>query len=407
MQRTLFMVAAWAAVGLWACDEATSPLVDLGPDQGRDMAAQDFEVLDHAPADRGQPDRGQPDQRPPDAPVPDAPVPDAPVPDQLVPDLAAPDLLVPDLAAPDLPVPDQTVPDQLPPDLVKQCTAHAQCAKGQVCCGKLCVAGQCCATPDCPVGQVCKNKQCGPCATDKECATGENCIKGACTKCVQRKLLIYSLQPAKSSPAYEKLFSGLAASLKNLGYNVTFDNRAGTATLSLSYLQKYDLVIFGSGCGGASGMPSAADLAGLKAYYLAGGSFVIVTDDSWGDSQAPGSCHTRVNPIANTLGVSFSGSVNNVGHGCAAINATHKVLQGIKLGRYTSAKMTLTGKVAWGADKPKFIGTLKNGQPAEAMIDYALGKHGAALFSPDFGSMSSGCDGVNYVKNILTHLGCR
>jgi hypothetical protein len=241
------------------------------------------------------------------------------------------------------------------------------------------------------------------------CGNGmKTCSNGAWSACIcacdQRKLLIYSLQPAGSSAPYEQLFSSMVPVMQGMGFSAAFSNRDLQPALTLAFLQQYDVVLFGSGCGGATGLLPQAELDALKSYYLAGGSMAFVTDDDTGDSSAPGSCNARIDPITQNLGVHFYGTVDNTALGCAPVTSTNPVLQGLSLGRYTSANMTLTGTVDWGNDLPSFIGTLADGSPAEAWVDAANG-HGAALFSPDFGSMS--CDGAQYVANIIKHLGCK
>lgn len=221
--------------------------------------------------------------------------------------------------------------------------------------------------------------------------------------CSKRKLLIYAMQPAGSSAVYETQFKNLADVMKGKGFNASFSNRAAQPALTSEFLEDYDIVLFGSGCGGATGLPSAAELTALGDFYLDGKSLVVVTDDDIGDSSAPGACFARVNPIAEKLGVSYSGLQDNQAHGCAELDAKSSLLDGLKLGRYTSANITLTGNVAWGKDQPVMIGKLKNGNSAEAYVAAKHG-HGAALFSSDFGSM--GCEGDKYLARVIERLGC-
>lgn len=224
--------------------------------------------------------------------------------------------------------------------------------------------------------------------------------------CRQRNLLMLDLQPAGSSQAYETMLRSTAEAVRAAGFNATHKNRAAVPTLDLMLLQRFDIVFFGSGCGGVTGMLSTQELSAIKDFYLGGGNIAVITDDSVGDSSAPGSCFARVNPIANALGLNYSGLMDNSSHGCAyPVNVTHPVLQNVKLKRNTSALMTLTGQVSWGQDAPSFLGWLSNGQPAEAFIE-ATSNHGAALFSPDFGSLVA-CQGVQYVQNLISHLGCK
>ena len=222
--------------------------------------------------------------------------------------------------------------------------------------------------------------------------------------CVSRRLLVYALQPAGSSAPYEAQFSELVPVMSAMGFDVTFENRAGTPLLTFEHLSSFDIVLFGSGCGGETGLPSADELDALRRFYLAGGSFVVVTDDAIGDSSAPGSCHARVNPIVGPVGVFFSGTVDHTALGCAPVQSTHPVLQGLTLGRFTSADVTLLGSVSWGTDLPVLIGTLADGSPAEVLVERTEA-HGAVLLSNDFGSMS--CDGPRYLGNIIRSLGCK
>jgi len=239
--------------------------------------------------------------------------------------------------------------------------------------------------------------------TDAEGGEEELEIDSGKISCEKRKVLIYALQPAGSSPGYEKQGESFAAALKAAGVSASFSNRAQSPALDDKLLKGHEVVVFFSGCGGATGLPSAAELASLKSYYMGGGSLMAVTDDSFGDSSAMGSCHARVNPIANAFGVKFSGLQDNRGHGCAEVEAIDPLMQGLKLGRCTSALMTINGPVAWGTTKPELLWKLKNGAAAEALVR-SDGTHGAALFSPDFGSLS--CDAVKYLTSVVTNLGC-
>ncbi len=232
--------------------------------------------------------------------------------------------------------------------------------------------------------------------------------------CVAGNVLVYSLQPAGTSAAYESENSTLSQQLRGQGFTVTFRNRQSQPSITQSFLSQYNAVWFFNGCGGATGIPSSTELSAIRDYYLAGGNLILTVDDDSGDSAAVGSCQNRVNAIASNLGVQFSGhpyhGTTDLTAGiCQAVSTSHPIFNNAaKVFRYSDALLSFTNSVTWGSTLPVSAGTLTvDGQNALALTPAASG-HGRVIFDPAYGSFSNSCStGPQLMRNAFGFLGLK
>lgn len=218
----------------------------------------------------------------------------------------------------------------------------------------------------------------------------------------EARILVYNLQPAGSSASYETYMKTLT-NYASSGYRIEFRNRRAEPSITTDLLRDYDIVWLVSGCGGATGLPTASEIEALRAHFFSGGSLVIHTDDNQGDSLAPGSCHARVNPIAQKLGVVFSGLLYYRDYGCMALSGAHPLAAGNKVNPNTPAAVSLTNSQPWGNLPPRVIANYAaTGQRAQVLVERTK-DHGVAFFSAAYGLFK--CGDETYLERVLHYLG--
>lgn len=224
--------------------------------------------------------------------------------------------------------------------------------------------------------------------------------------CVKPKVLVYSLQPVGSSPNYESQNATSFNAISGLGFTPAFSNRQSQPTITSSFLSSYDVVWFFNGCGGATGIPTSAELTAIRDFYLNGGNLIMTVDDANGDASAIGDCYSRVNAISQNLGVSFNGSLSdpNGPPYCRNATAAHVIATGVtQMQRYSATNMTLGSSVSWGQTKPVTAVTIQSDGKAAIALTPRESGHGAVVFQSEYGNSDS-CGG-QFDKNMFAYMG--
>lgn len=207
------------------------------------------------------------------------------------------------------------------------------------------------------------------------------------------KVLMYDLQPANTASNLENNHLAFVNGMNTLGYDFTHGKRLTTPTITLNYLQQYDVVYFWNGCGGNTGLFSPAELTAIRDYYLSGGHLILTADDGNGDSTSLGNCYDRINQVSNNLGAYFTGYFSMPEFLCHNLykppTSDSALLTGISQSKfYSPAQLVFTGNVSWGGSLPQISAQYSDGNYGSTVFN-AMGyipknaSHGLVVFSAE------------------------